>query len=61
MKELKFRQAIKPYGEMTSPWWHYWGYLDGKHFTMPLSRIEGDDRPSQQYTGKGENGEEIYA
>lgn len=66
MRDLKFRQAIKEQSAVgvTLPFhWHHWGYLghgfDG--LTLPLGKMEGDERQSYQYTGiKDKDGVEIY-
>lgn len=65
MREIKFRQRIKgKHG--TKDRWHYWGYLDGDKpladYTMPMGKVEWDERISYQYIGMKDtiNKKEMY-
>lgn len=66
MRIIKFKQAIREQsavGVVLPFHWHYWGYL-GNEFdglTLPLGRMDGDERLSYQYTGmKDKEAKEIY-
>jgi hypothetical protein len=59
MKQIKFRQEIKPECDKLNEVYHYWGYIDGG-FTCPVGNNISTGQ-TEQFTGKLDgNGDEIY-
>lgn len=62
MKEIKFRQRIRPLGSSPA-YWHYWGYTSGGTFIEPMGPMDIDPnyKESQLYLGKHDSkGQAIY-
>ena len=59
MKQIKFRQELKPKWDMFNEKYHYWGYIEDG-FVSPVANYMVDGE-SQQFTGKlDSNGYEVY-
>jgi uncharacterized phage protein (TIGR01671 family) len=59
MREIKFRQKLKPEYVSCDSHFHYWGYID-KGFISPVGK-NYSDCDSEQFTGlQDKNGVDIY-